>query len=38
MTTLRGFVPAMPWLAYCASQAIQHARAMRRFGAWLAAQ
>ncbi len=37
MTTLRGFVPAMPWLAYRASQAIQHARAMRRFGEWLTA-
>ncbi|MBE2249801.1 MAG: NAD-dependent epimerase/dehydratase family protein [Myxococcus sp.] len=38
MTTLRGFVPAMPWLLYRASQAPIHARIMRRFGAWLAAQ
>jgi hypothetical protein len=36
MTTLRGFVPSMPWLLYRASQAPIHARVMRRFGAWLA--
>lgn len=36
MTTLRGFVPALPWLVYRASQAPLHARVMRRFGAWLA--
>ncbi|MBL8920318.1 MAG: hypothetical protein JNJ54_15735 [Myxococcaceae bacterium] len=38
MTTLRGFVPALPWLVYRASQAPMHARQMRRFGAWLAQQ
>lgn len=34
-TTLRDFVPAMPWLMYRASQAPMHARTMRRFGAFL---
>lgn len=38
MTTLRGFVPSMPWLLYRASQAPMHARVMRRFGAWLPTQ
>ncbi len=36
MTTLRGFVPAMPWLVYRGSQALMHARSMRRFGEFLA--
>lgn len=36
MTTLRGFVPALPWLVYRAVQAPMHARSMRRFGEWLA--
>lgn len=35
-TTLRGFVPALPWLVYRALQAPLHARSMRRFGARLA--
>lgn len=35
MTTLRGFVPAMPWLVYRGSQALMHARSMRRFGEFL---
>jgi hypothetical protein len=36
MVTLRGFVPALPWLVYRAFQAPMHARSMRRFGEWLA--
>jgi hypothetical protein len=38
LAALIGYVPAMPWPLYRASQAPLHERVMRRFGAWLEQQ
>lgn len=38
LAALIGYVPAMPWALYRASQAPLHERVMRRFGEWLGQQ